>query len=318
MFRSRSPEPASYESPRAILYGEYARFVVAFNGAGSPSSSDLLETMEFDEQTETFHFREIVFPPAGMGAEITISDDTPDRCSACHGSPARPIWDAYPSWPGAYGEHEHEAPGPLERAGLAAFLTIQPTSPRYQNLFGAEALAKTDLSTARSIENAYEGVLDRPSSNAWFGLLLARLNFRSIAREVTSAPDFPRYAYTLLAALDPQCGDVSSLVSHNPAARFDGSASSYATGEALWRFRRVVEEDLGLSTARWPLAREKGAHDFATVRPTVVPLETALLDAVSRRDRDVRTLFGARGQSDAYCSYLMKRRAVVPSDQTHP
>jgi hypothetical protein len=312
MFRSRSLQSASYESPRAILYGSDARFIVTFNGAGSLSGSDRVETMEFDEKTETFHFREIAFPPAGEGGEVSISGDNPYRCSECHGSPARPIWDAYPTWPGAYGEHEHEAPGPVEREGLAAFLKVQAASPRYRNLVGAQALAKTDVSAARSIENTYEGVFDRPSSNAWFGLLLNRLNFRSIAGEVTSAPGFPRYAYGLLAALDPQCGDASSVVPHGSSSRPDAAlATSSVTAEALSRFRFVVEEGLGLSTAGWSLAREKGTFDFATVRPTVVPLEVALLDVVSRKDRDVRALFATRGQSDAYCSYLMTRANLL-------
>jgi hypothetical protein len=314
MFRSRSLQPASFESPRAILYGSDAKFVLAFSGAHDALGSNVVETMQFDDETDRFRFREITFSPldeTGGQGKAVVSEVNPEQCVVCHGAPARPLWDAYPSWPGAYGEHEHQPLGALERKGLDGFLRNRMGSPRYLSLLGAESLAKTEVSAAESIENTYEGLANRPSSNAWFGLLLSRLNFRAIARQVAETREFSRYAYSLLAALERQCGDVSLLLPPDaPSSSEDGTGSSVAAEDALSRFRRVVEVSLGLSTRGWTLTLEKDSPDFTTIRPTVGTLEVALLDVVSKTDPRVRSLYAVRGQSDEYCSYLMKRRAV--------
>ena len=94
-----------------------------------------VETMEFDASTSSFRFREIRF--GEPGAAPTISDSNPARCTACHGTPARPIWDTPPSWPGMYGERYHPALSAQEARGIRAYLALQPTHPRYRALMGS-------------------------------------------------------------------------------------------------------------------------------------------------------------------------------------
>lgn len=133
-FDSLSIQGSSYSHPRAIVYGKTAKFIITFNGDPSQDGYDKIETMEFNEQTETFDFREIKFlnderlkkglaqetyakgfkvSPVGgprkldhyledgelRPEEVTFEKG---RCLQCHTN-NRPIWTAYPKWPGFYG-----------------------------------------------------------------------------------------------------------------------------------------------------------------------------------------------------------------------
>lgn len=73
---------------------------VTFNGDPGQRGYDSVETLEFDPVSSAFRLREIRFGPGAP----RISGVNPEPCAACHDSPARPIWDTPPSWPGVYGE----------------------------------------------------------------------------------------------------------------------------------------------------------------------------------------------------------------------
>src|SRR5258708_26724816 len=103
VFESRSLQGASFENPRAILFGPDARLILTFNGGARQRGLRSVETMEFDEGTREFRLRELLFPERAAGAVgVVISEPNPQRCARCHGTPAPPLWDSFPPWPGAY------------------------------------------------------------------------------------------------------------------------------------------------------------------------------------------------------------------------
>src|SRR5262249_6867826 len=133
IFDSRSVQEASRADPRVLLVGYEGRFIVSFNGDPQQRGFDAIETMEFDNASSSFIFREIRFPgrDAATDAEVEFSQANPARCAACHGSPAHPIWDTFPLWPGVYGERYQKELSRAESDGLADFARAQRTHPRY-------------------------------------------------------------------------------------------------------------------------------------------------------------------------------------------
>src|ERR1700687_4174895 len=168
VFASRSLQGATLSAPRAILYGADGRFIVSFSG-DTGEGHDALETMQFDERSNGFHFRELTFPKGGQG--VQVSEDNPPRCAACHGLPARPIWDTPPSWPGVYGERYRTGLSKAESVGMQGFLARQAEDPRYRYLIGARRFADR----ATYVEGAhalYNGERFEPP-NARLSVLLA-------------------------------------------------------------------------------------------------------------------------------------------------
>ena len=103
--------------PRATVYGGDARVVLTFNGHPKQKGYERLQVMCFDDQTNAFDFREVVFPkeaasPAAI-ADLTdveakqnfvISEGRGARdCRQCHDASGHPIMDSAALWPGVYG-----------------------------------------------------------------------------------------------------------------------------------------------------------------------------------------------------------------------
>src|SRR6266700_7190712 len=65
VFSSRSLQDASFEHPRAVLFGANAQLILTFNGDPSQHGFEALETMEFDASANRFLFREITFSHDG-------------------------------------------------------------------------------------------------------------------------------------------------------------------------------------------------------------------------------------------------------------
>lgn len=120
MYDSFSIQKASFEEPRAIVFGPEARFVFSFNG-GHLMGANEIETMEYDDQAHRFLFREVIFKTAGFDrdelnlrpseidvetADLIISRANPQKCLQCHGANASPIWQTYFLWSGAYGSND--------------------------------------------------------------------------------------------------------------------------------------------------------------------------------------------------------------------
>src|SRR2546422_10811492 len=59
VFESRSLQGASFDSPRAIVFGPDARFIVTFNGSPAQRGFRVVETMEFDDETKRSEERRV-------------------------------------------------------------------------------------------------------------------------------------------------------------------------------------------------------------------------------------------------------------------
>jgi hypothetical protein len=333
VFASRSLQGASPAAPRVILYGVDGRFVVTFNGDAGERGFDALETMQFDERSNSFHFREVTFSAATGGG--TISDDNPPRCVVCHGRPARPIWDSLPSWPGVYGERYRAGLSKPEATGMESFLARQAQDPRYGQLIGARRFGDRATYVASSAAR-YDGASVEPP-NARLTVLLATLNVRSLAADLSEQPPFAAHRYALLAAAAGNCGDLKAFF---PAAaraafvqalaEFERSTAGSSVGlEAAKQLRRVNHGDgyragtanvdsvmlrfiaerlVGMPRQRWSMAFEGSLRDLAVPEGSL-SLEQLLFERLAGGEpelRDLRT-FRSFTATDPYCAELGRR-----------
>jgi hypothetical protein len=348
VFASRSLQGASFAAPRAILFGDDATLVVTFNGDSTERGHDAVETMEFDPLNHQFLFREIIFPTGGEGDKPRFSGPNPARCAACHGAPARPVWDSAPLWPGVYGERYRAGLSAIEAAGLKTFLAQQQSHPRYRALLGAENLSHRDTYVPTSRE-LYNGVMPEPP-NARLSMLLATLNVRSIVSEIVRAPAARAHRYVLLAAAGGSCGplaqfypDAAALSMSHHYAAYEASADAPRLQQAANKGHRrasdrdarhglaapteaaqlrfVSEQSLGVATRHWTLALEEGTRDLAAPE-SAGTLDQALFEWVAASDPDLRSMAAYRsfGADDGYCAYLRResRKALEPWYEAHP
>jgi mono/diheme cytochrome c family protein len=349
VFESRSLQGASLENPRVILYGADARFIVTFNGSPAQRGFRVVETMEFDDDSKEFRLRELVFPERAAGVDkVVVSELNPQHCARCHGAPARPVWDTFPLWPGAYGERYRARLSARERTGLAAFLALQPTQPRYGQLLGVKRFA--DPQTFRSSAlSQYAGIPEEPP-NAELAINLGRLQAQSIARQLVRQPGFELYRYALLGLADNACGRLAdfypdalwrtqrpgferfardSAATNARQAQLKAARAAYGGGaavaadsgtsdNALVQLRFVAESALGIATQNWTLALERGTYDFTMPPSPAQPLRETLLAEVATRDATIRdlSLYWTSSDGDRYCSYLKRRSraALTPSN----
>ncbi len=347
VFASRSLQGASYSNPRAILFGSDAQLVVTYNGDPHERGYDAVETMEFDPGTAAFLFREIRFGSGSDAGRPIVSAANPARCAACHGTPARPIWDTPPSWPGVYGERYKAGLSAPEAKGIAAFLALQQHHPRYRPLLGAQAMADRDTYVPNS-RAVYDNAGVEPP-NALLSVLLTTFNTRSILSEMTARPAFEPHRYALLAAASGGCGPITDFYPEPvraalTAARkeFDraGSAADAdqavaktlrQTGKAAYRggaaanewndLRFLAELSIGVRTQHWTLAFERGTYDLSAPEGALT-LEKALFEWVLQKDPPLRDLASYRSFDvhDRYCEHLREasRRSLDVWYSMHP
>lgn len=206
MFESGSLQDASHQSPRAILFGESANFIMSFNGHAGQKGFYALETISWNENQSSFEFREIAFPKDEAG-QVQFSQKNPAKCLQCHRQDPRPNWHHYNAWPGAYGQaddlpytEQFEFRDPLtaehivmdnRKAGqeLKVFLQSIDGHPRYRHLTDA-AFSHGELNNGpRS-----KGIL-----NQVFTRKISAKNFKRIARLVRAHPRYDLLKYILMA-----------------------------------------------------------------------------------------------------------------------
>ena len=333
VFSSRSLQEATPAEPRAILFGTDAQFVVTFNGGAARRGADALETMQFDARTNTFHFREISFPAAGAAPHV--SADNPARCTACHGVPARPIWDTPPYWPGAYGERYGSGLSRTESAGMRAFLEESARGSRYGQLIDPARFAERTTYVAPS-HARYGGEVTEPP-NARFSLVLATLNVRSLVAALAQLPAFEAHRYALLQAAGGSCGATESFFPASTSELVRRSIGSYGHGAAAigsgqdaakrqrmtgatdgYRggmhsadpvaLRFIAERLVGLPPQRWSLALEGSTYDLAAPDGALT-VEQLLFERIVATEPELRALrtYRTYTPSDAYCAELRHR-----------
>ncbi len=109
MHSSESLQGASYQDPRAIVFGPSARLIFTFNGNHKQKGFYNLEFIQFREggngHQPHFEFRELSFDREGKNP-AKLSAANPPRCMQCHTTALTPIWREYEIWDGAYGKFD--------------------------------------------------------------------------------------------------------------------------------------------------------------------------------------------------------------------
>jgi hypothetical protein len=70
--------------PRIILSDKEAKFIVAFNGAGSIKGSGSLDIFELDPVTRTYTPSVVEFDPNGVQPPSRVANNIPNDCKTCH------------------------------------------------------------------------------------------------------------------------------------------------------------------------------------------------------------------------------------------
>lgn len=208
VFKSGSLQQGSYLLPRILLFNEDASLVITFNGEASQFGFETLEVMNFNFQTYSFEFEEFVFSDdlearqaylqskdlqdeiKGLYDRSTRTGVNAQACLACHRVKPRPNWEAYPFWPGVYGQahpnslnplsnHDQDDYGPEERDYLGLLVATYEGNPRYKHVTFFEKLKIFADEVSRT--------------NVLFNTLLSRLNFLRLLKDVKCHPNFREF-----------------------------------------------------------------------------------------------------------------------------
>lgn len=266
MHKSRSIQRSSAEAPRAILFGNNAKMVMAFNGDANDAGFDRLEVMEFKENTEKFEFKFIYFADKDTKAEVI---DNPMNCVGCHGMIANdlhPDWDVGLVWRGAYGSQDDSFAATQldpnlkeEAAAYTQFLSGVSKHDRYKHLDFSKPL---DTASKNEVEN-------RP--NLRLGLLLTRLQVKRIARQLEAAPGFEGVKHKIVSQLIG-----CETVAVEPKFRTDVEATMRSFLKPIYGDQQTedflrdqspgsleafsIGKSLGIEIREWPITAEKRTY----------------------------------------------------------
>lgn len=286
---SGSIQVSSPTFPRAIVYGTDARLLQAFNGHPDHAGYDRLELIQFREpkpgKLEDIHyeFREVIF----HSDRIEITEPDPAKCARCHGTPLRPIWEAYDVWEGLYGkrddaiidpDHKYQWMGDrlkykseyvAEWKDFQKYLAIRGTHPRYSLLRVREGSPVAPYGPEHRGGNYYF----RPNLRLTFTLV--RLHRDRVLSQAAERPAcFRRYRELLQASL-LACPGVEN-------------------------FRKILPK-LGIERRDWHLGREpkewyyyEGAEDFSWLVATRLWEEVEKDVAIGKFSRLAESLARAR------------------------
>jgi hypothetical protein len=220
MRKSKSAQEASSDHPRAILFGTDARLILTFNGDPAQKGFDELEAIEFDDEAKRFDFHQISFNSILHSKPIFDLDI--HSCTTCHRSPARPNWEAYDVWEGAYGQVEDQIKiGSKEDGDFQHFLKNFRTEGRYKYLIGPEGLRAPSIAVVAgdvpSSKATAFSVATLPNFRLTF--LLNLLNYRRIANEIKKTPNFETFKYAYYGALFG-CGPIEDFIPAEISSKF--------------------------------------------------------------------------------------------------
>src|SRR6185312_8389891 len=200
--------PPDYLNPRAIIgpYGdENHSLYMSFNGSASEAQYKNLEVLEINRVTpkpsaNIFRYFDIEFGAEEHAEQLSwpqtqsaihFSQANPMKCAACHGDPARPIFQSYPIWKGIYGSFDLSE-YPDETKEFESFKFQAPNRPRYRQL---------DLAN-------YDGRMGKKDDGILMGGNKVNLdsdlgdaNETSVARLAEQTPNYEKYKFAILGAM---------------------------------------------------------------------------------------------------------------------
>ena len=222
----QGPHWVDYLNPRAILATSEKdgggiipspqQLMLSFNGLPTQKQFNNLEILQIDsglaDSGKAFQYFDIEFPPVekikGLSwqqiqQQIIVSEPNPQKCAACHGTPARPVYPSYPFWPGSYGS-KFNSINANEKQALNQFLSSVQSNPqsRYRHLQ----------------TNPMPGRFKSPENNFLLGRANEQFNFDlgyplafQVTSQVQKTPDYSRFKYAIAAA-DMECADFPAFL----------------------------------------------------------------------------------------------------------
>ena len=216
VYNSRSLQDASPEYPRTLVYGTTAKTVISFNGSPDQKGYYSLEAMEFDDDSKEFVFQEITFPKPGDKGGVQFSERNPQKCLSCHGDPARPIYDNYPTWPGFYGVFKTVTAGSKDDLNFRNFIANSVKNKnRYSSLPNLGVVNSgtdqdhyqkiSDVDPATSYTMQLPGTNPNPEQGGNqadnLGKLLLWYNYERVHADLSHAENYAQIKYALLAVM---------------------------------------------------------------------------------------------------------------------
>ncbi len=259
MFQSKSIQAASPEFPRVISFGDYGNLDPALGGKNNdhlylafetnPQSptGNTLEVIEWMPQTKSYQFHQIDFPMTP-----TSVTTNPTSCTACHGTPLRPNWSAYPRWDGAVGNHN----------GLTGSFNVDPfaaTQEQAHALFN-KLQANDDRLKPLNFDEFFTQTFEYPNS-----FLSDKIDSQLKARDVElirEQPSFRQFKYALAGAF-MECSNFSDFFSPSVLKSlqqgvFDNLGNVPRTSDDVMTADALTFDQLLKMTA--PLVERDGVH----------------------------------------------------------
>lgn len=197
LHHSSSLQQASFEHPRIMMFDGGMVFAVSEHPGNGEKRVEILETNPADY---SISMREIVFAAGGVRF-----NPKPQACVACHGQPAKPLWDPYDFWPNAFGSSVGSYSTTAERDFYQALLTKAPQSPTLSRL---QMLPKIDLGGSEE-NTAFTQYIHQINIGRWMNEALKGRDLESIRYPLLTVlggcfseyplPSFPERREKLLA-----------------------------------------------------------------------------------------------------------------------
>ncbi len=303
MYRSESSPDNSFAQPRIIFFGAKPSLFMAFNGVQRTAKQEHIELLQFDEYKRRY-IPALITLRAGQRAVV---QENPAACARCHGYPARPLWDAYHVWPGAYGSGNYknldEAPT-LEGSQFADFVAKAPKLPRYRHLVGIDRYydkAATMRMTEEIADNASKFIVQRikdtKNHEAYkYAIQAALLGCAHIDEYLPTAVrrKFPERIETFYQTTMGNIGNTfeQRLQARNSLARISNSdyrskGINFAADEQHWKrvasLRYLLERD-GNSIGSWfnGIAPESYTAGFSSTITVSLSYQHAALAGISQ------------------------------------
>ena len=211
VYHSRSMQGSTPLNPRAILFGDDARFIATFTGTNELAQGNAIEILQFDDHTSRFEMYSLHFPlQRDSLGHITRPARNPPVCLSCHTQDPKPNMSGATFWPGFYGGANDGADDAHEERDFQSFLKIKSSHVRYSQLAsdpGNSLFPYRNSEIDKIIDN--RDIPFRYSPNLRITSLLSRMNVKRAFRMIKSSPKYPVYRefglYSLL-----RCGDLTN------------------------------------------------------------------------------------------------------------
>ena len=194
IYRSGSLQAATPQSPRVIVAGPRAEFVLAFTDENASYGGDEIEAIQYRRELAKFEF--FVIRPDSSGA-LRVRPGV--GCTLCHGQDPRPNFQPYATWPGFFGSDDDRLAGgvslPTEQGWLTTFAQSASSRHRYRMLQGITDGYRPVAGSESRTEFAH---------NFELTFRIAQMNYRRISRILSERADWPKLKYAWLMSVG--CG----------------------------------------------------------------------------------------------------------------